>query len=102
MLALVFKLLIRSYWLVIPTNIRGRCLFKESCSRHVYRLLNEQGFKSGWKAFKTRYHSCRAPYAVITTEKGVRQLHLCTGEIVDEHDVSSVILREEQGDASNG
>ena len=78
------------------------CLFKESCSRHVYRILNEQGFKSGLKAFKTRYRSCRSPYALITTDEGVYQLHLCTGEIVDEHHMSPVILREELASASNG
>ena len=60
----VFIFIIKLYWKFIPEHKRRPCIFNESCSRYVYRMLNEEGFKSGAKAFIDRYKKCRPDYKV--------------------------------------
>ncbi len=60
-------LLIRLYWL-IPKRWRRKCIFKESCSLHVYSTTKEQGFIKGLKALKIRFRQCRPNYSFYTTE----------------------------------
>ena len=60
----LFKLSIRFYWLIVPNKIKGVCLFKESCSKYVYRKLTEDGFKAGVKALRYRIKTCRQPYVI--------------------------------------
>ena len=58
---------IRFYW-TMPRLNKGCCHFKETCSRYVYRMTEEQGFKAGLNAFKARYAQCRPNVAVITLD----------------------------------
>lgn len=95
MFAQLFKLVIHVYWIIVPKKLRGVCLFKESCSRSVYRELCKAGFLSGWREFRFRYYNCRTPYSLIISDQGVPGLHLCTGEILNESEVSPVIWEEE-------
>ena len=57
----LLMLLIRLYWLV-PAHKRRRCIFKESCSRYVYRMAKEQGFRKALGAFRERKKQCRPGY----------------------------------------
>lgn len=50
---------IRLYWLVVPERKRRECIFRQSCSQHVYQALKSEGMKSGIKAFIFRYRNCR-------------------------------------------
>jgi len=52
---------IRLYWL-LPAHKRRRCIFEESCSRYVYRIAKEQGFKKALQAFNERKQQCRPGY----------------------------------------
>jgi len=54
-------ILIRLYWL-IPKKYKRRCIFKESCSRYVYRIAKEKGFKKGLDGIKKRTHQCQPGY----------------------------------------
>lgn len=57
------------YWR-LPSSIKTRCChFKESCSRYVYRITNEQGFNAGLRALKQRFNQCRGGYGVIEIDK---------------------------------
>jgi putative component of membrane protein insertase Oxa1/YidC/SpoIIIJ protein YidD len=49
---------IRFYW-IIPKCYRNRCIFKEPCSKYVYRITKEDGFRAGIIAFKYRFQKCR-------------------------------------------
>ena len=78
---------IKIYWLVIPESFRRSCLFKESCSRYVYRITKENGFIEGVKAFKTRYKKCRPGSKWIKNEdSGSIDLHLVDGTILTENE----------------
>lgn len=55
---MVIRVIIRTYWFLIPANRRRRCLFKESCSRHVYRKT-DAGFFAALTALTYRFGACR-------------------------------------------
>ena len=54
----LIRAIIRTYWFLIPPNRRRACLFKESCSRHVYRQA-DAGAYTAIKAFRFRFGACR-------------------------------------------
>ena len=58
-------LVIRLYWMVVPVHRRRSCLFKESCSMHVYHRAAASGFIAGLRALWFRYRNCRAGYVWI-------------------------------------
>jgi putative component of membrane protein insertase Oxa1/YidC/SpoIIIJ protein YidD len=60
-------LCIRIYWLV-PSQARRKCLFKESCSRYVYRITKAHGFWEGVRALKKRSGQCTHGYAHYSIE----------------------------------
>ena len=55
---------IKVYQAFFSKYFRGKCLFKESCSCHVYRIANEEGFINGLKALKYRFENCRGNYTI--------------------------------------
>lgn len=87
----LFQLLIRLYWFAIPPHSRRNCLFRESCSRHVYRILAEKGFKAGVSALYTRYRKCRPGYK-WEEQNGKRLLILVDGSRLQEEEISEPIL----------
>lgn len=88
-----FKLIIQIYWKIVPNSVKGKCLFDETCSRYVYRILNEEGFTAGVKALRYRFRVCRQPF-VIRENKHKKQyeLHLCNGDVVEETKINTYYL----------
>jgi len=58
-------IIIKSYWLIIPESRRSKCIFKESCSNHVFKKTRTKGLFSGLKALRFRYQNCRPGYCLI-------------------------------------
>lgn len=56
------QFLIKFYQKYLSKKLARNCLFKESCSNHVYRTLQEKGTKAGLKAFYYRFQTCRVGY----------------------------------------
>jgi len=69
---------IRIYWL-IPGKNRRVCIFKESCSRYVYRITQKYGFKKGFSAFKERKQQCQPGYYAINDN----QIRLADKSIIE-------------------
>ncbi|MBN8784598.1 MAG: membrane protein insertion efficiency factor YidD [Terrimonas ferruginea] len=69
---------IRIYWL-IPARRRPRCLFKESCSRYVYRITLLHGYKCGINSLKLRRKQCCAGFSVLSEGK----VRLTDGSVID-------------------
>jgi len=55
----VILLGIKIYWSLVPAHKRRTCIFRESCSRHVYRELNASGLIKGVAALRFRVANCR-------------------------------------------
>ena len=91
----VFMFVIRLYQAFIPKSLRGKCLFKESCSNYVYRKTKEAGLKEGIGAFLFRFRNCRPGYYII---EQADEILLITVEnlVVEESDIDERIINEYQ------
>lgn len=65
----VLLFFIKLYWSLIPENKRKCCLFRESCSKYVYRTTIEQGFEKGFKALLERYRLCKPGNHIIAIKE---------------------------------
>lgn len=83
---LILKLVIQIYWL-IPSKYKRKCLFKESCSRHIYRINNESGFINGIKAFKERVQRCKPGYIIYAIEN-TEWIILVDGTVIEREKMS--------------
>ena len=91
----ILKLLIKLYWIIIPNKIKGVCLFNESCSRYVYRKLDQEGLTSGLKALFFRFKNCRTPYLIRKIPKtNEYEMHLCSGIVLKDSKINPVIKKE--------
>lgn len=65
----VLLFIIRMYWL-LPKRLRRPCIFKCSCSVHVYNEAKQNGVLRGLKALRERHRQCRAGYSYYKTPDG--------------------------------
>ncbi len=86
MLRIIILVGIRLYWL-IPAKKRRKCIFNESCSIHVYKKAQENGFISGLKALKTRFKQCRSGYIFYTSPDKKEWCILVDQSIVPKDDI---------------
>jgi putative component of membrane protein insertase Oxa1/YidC/SpoIIIJ protein YidD len=86
-----FLIIIKLYWVIVPEKKRRSCLFKESCSHHVYRHIVEGGFFKGLSALKRRIKKCRKGYQLYSGLSGF-EIELADGTIVKENEISQRIL----------
>lgn len=94
MMRLILLCIIRIYWVVVPASKRRKCVFKTSCSRYVFGITAENGFLKGIKALKYRYTNCRNGCAVfINPLNGNKQMLLPCGDIVDENEISNIMIK---------
>jgi putative component of membrane protein insertase Oxa1/YidC/SpoIIIJ protein YidD len=82
---------IRAYWALWPRRFRRGCLYRETCSRYVYRVTDEIGFVAGLRALSHRVRTCRPGYAV-STDKGEFGLALRDGSFLQRNLVAEDIL----------
>ncbi len=83
----VLLLCIRLYW-CIPAGKRHCCLFKESCSRYVYRAAKQEGFINAIQALRMRMRQCRAGYSSFATADGREWVLLNEGTVVSKTDTT--------------
>ena len=83
--------LIRTYWSLWPRHLNRGCIYKETCSHHVYWITYNLGFFAGCGALKQRIRTCRPGYAV-TTSNGELGLILRDGSFLSQHLVANKIL----------
>lgn len=87
----IFLVVIKLYWVVIPEKKRRSCLFKETCSRYVYRHTIEGGFFKGIIALRQRLKKCRKGYQLYSSLDGF-EMELIDGSIIEENEISPKLL----------
>ena len=87
----LFLLVIKLYWALVPVNNRRGCLFKETCSQHVYRHAYEEGFIKGALALMQRLKKCRKGYQLYSGAKGF-EMELADGSVINEEEISLSLL----------
>ena len=83
--------IIRLYWRLLPEGRRRPCLYRESCSKYVYRTTQTDGLLSGLRALRHRVQCCRPGYSVHHNGEAF-ELKLAKGGQVQEHEISERIL----------
>lgn len=84
-------LIIKIYWAITPECKRRSCLFKESCSRYVFRKTTEDGFFKGVQALLQRHKKCRPGYQLYTGLQGF-EMELADGSVIKEDEISPRFL----------
>lgn len=62
---------IRAYWLLWPRHRNRGCIYRETCSHHVYRIAIEEGFVAGVNALLHRVRTCRPGYRPSSDASGL-------------------------------
>lgn len=83
---------IQAYWRLVPARFRRTCLFRVSCSQHVYQAARVAGVRTALIALTDRWKLCRPGYTIVTRE-GRFQLVLCDGSVADESEIAPSLLR---------
>lgn len=87
-------LLIKTYWLIIPASKRRKCIFRKSCSKHVYEETISKGIISGLKAFKYRFENCTSGAHLIENPITRKlQIILPNHNILDEQEISERFIK---------
>ncbi|MRG48376.1 membrane protein insertion efficiency factor YidD [Chitinophaga sp. SYP-B3965] len=75
-------MLIHLYWLV-PKRWRRACIFKETCSSHIYKIASEKGTIAGIRALRARIKKCRPGYSFYKTDDGTEWIILADSTVVN-------------------
>ncbi len=86
---------IKLYWRFVPEERRIICLYKESCSRYIYSIFEEQGVFGGFKALKYRFMNCHSDYELFRNGSNV-YIKTRTGQIIDEVEMGTPLFKASQ------
>lgn len=84
--------LIKFYWLAFPETKRRQCIFKETCSRYVYRHLKEKGLVAGFFSLINRVRKCRNGYSLYSGDNGI-EMKLVDGTTIYQDEISRNLLQ---------
>jgi uncharacterized protein len=86
-------LMIRLYWKIIPESKRRACIFRKSCSKHVFETTKDKGIKEGLKALRFRVGNCRGGFDItFDPASGKKQMILRSGTAVKEEDIAQRLI----------
>ncbi len=90
---ILILLIIRFYWFVKSKNNKPKCIFRESCSRYVYEITQEQGYLKGLKALKFRFENCRNGFELFKNPiNNTTNMLLPSKIIVEENEIAERLL----------
>ncbi|WP_262712137.1 membrane protein insertion efficiency factor YidD [Chryseobacterium hagamense] len=78
---------------MIHPSKRRKCIFRTSCSKHVYEKTAEEGFISGLKALKYRFKNCRSGAGIIEHPTGEIYIILPNRRILNEPEISERFIK---------
>lgn len=85
--------IIRLYWISIPQSKRRKCIFKKSCSNHVFEVTQKEGFVKGLKAFQFRYKNCRGNFQIFKNPINNQiQMILPSQLIIDREEIAERLI----------
>ena len=87
MMKYLLIILIKIYWL-IPKQHRKSCVFKESCSKFVYRNTLKFGLRKGLKCLIKRMRTCKPNYTLYKTEDGNEYVILADKSVVKRNETT--------------
>ncbi|WP_394773460.1 membrane protein insertion efficiency factor YidD [Flavobacterium sp.] len=89
----VILFIIQLYWKFIPPSNRKRCIFKKSCSNHVFEITQKEGFFKGLQAFQFRYKNCRGNFQLFKNPINNQiQMILPSQIIIDREEIAERLI----------
>ncbi|MFD0749192.1 membrane protein insertion efficiency factor YidD [Mucilaginibacter calamicampi] len=86
-------LLIRFYWRIVPAGERRPCIFRTSCSLHVFQVTQAEGWLNGIRAFSFRLRNCRAGFEIFHHPvNDSKQMILPNGQLIGAEDIAERFL----------
>jgi len=82
---------IRCYWRFFPKRLRRQCIFRTTCSHHVYETTRARGVRAGMHAVIDRFRKCRPGYTIYSEGNALR-VRLADGSSIDGNEVASHVL----------
>ena len=90
---LILLLLIKLYWAMFPVTKNPKCIFRTSCSHHVYQITKTAGLLLGIKAFIYRFSNCRTGFHLFQhPTTNARIMVLRNKKILTEDEISERLL----------
>lgn len=87
-------LVIRFYWYIFPESKRRKCIFRTSCSQHVYQTAKKEGFHEGLKALRFRFLNCRNGFHIFENPMdGRKSMILQNGQVLTEDEISERFIK---------
>ena len=93
MLVWLAKKAIEYYWNTRPENQRKVCIYRITCSRHVYNEFENNGCIAGIRAYFYRMKSCNHGYE-LSLKKDMVVIKDCNGNLILENDINPLIVKE--------
>lgn len=85
--------IIKTYWIIIPSKYRKKCIYKISCSNHVFHETKTKGLSNGVKALRERYYNCRQGFELFKNPiDGSTQMILPQGGLLNEDEIAERLL----------
>lgn len=75
----------------MPKRLRGKCLFKESCSHYVFHMTKEKGFGAGISALKYRVRTCKPNYFIIENDSKIL-LVTAKNDVIEEEFINKQLI----------
>lgn len=77
----------------LPARLKRQCLFKETCSSFVDRVVRESGFWQGLRALRTRVAECQPGYLVyFDNEAKGWQVRFANGSVSNSSHIADFVL----------
>jgi len=91
---ILLLIIIKLYWLLVPKSKRRKCLFRTSCSKHVYQVTKEEGIFSGLLAFKYRVQNCRSGFQVFEDPIDGRSIMILANyQVLKENEIAERFIK---------
>ena len=93
MIVWLAKKAIEYYWNTRPENQRKICIYRITCSRHVYNEFGNNGCIAGIRAYFYRMKSCNHKY-IISHKNNMVIIKDSQGNIIEENEINPLIVKE--------
>lgn len=85
---------IQIYWILVQPSKRRKCIFRKSCSQHVFESTIKDGLNAGLEAFKFRYKNCSHGFELFKNPiDGRTRMILRNHQIIDEDDIAERLIK---------
>jgi putative component of membrane protein insertase Oxa1/YidC/SpoIIIJ protein YidD len=92
LLAVIARVLIRTYQCLISKRLGRTCLFEPSCSHRALAFFRDHNFNTALRRVRQQLQNCRGDYSLRLDEHGRVELITESGMVVSEPEVNPQVV----------